>query len=101
MKTFQLSQQYFRMLGIELRESPTQKYPINTKNSICVLLYSPGIILCSFYFFYEADAFMAYTFSFVCLSAMIVTVTLYSYIVWAMPNLDFISNIEEIIQGRE
>lgn len=85
MKVMQLSQEYFRILGINIGKTPSRHISWRTLTSI--LVYLLGTIACAHYFFFESKTFIEYIVSSYLLWGVFISLLVHPYVVWITPDL--------------
>lgn len=97
----QTTQHYFRLLGIHLVQTTTQKYPLNLQNLRTFLVFTLGTIFSLGYTFCLANTFEEYIATFYVLSSMLICFTIYSFIVWRTKKLiQFFRSVSQFLQKR-
>ena len=97
MKTFDSIKNCFTVLGFDSHQS-TRKDLLKFKNIISLLLIFIDMILTSVYVYYEASNFEEYVDSIYLLSSMILAFSVFSILIWQIPNhFIFINHLESII----
>lgn len=94
-KLMQLSQEYFRILGINIGKIRH----INLRTVTSVVTFLLGPISCAHYFFFKSQTFIDYIASCYLFCCIFICLLTHPYVTWIAPNLfNFIKSLKKIVQ---
>lgn len=100
MKVFQLTQEYFRILGINIGKTTSRQ--IKLRNLTTILVFFSSAISTAYYFFYESETFIEYITAYYLFCCVFNCLLIFLYVTWITPDLfEFIKNFKEITKERE
>lgn len=100
LEVFQLSQEYFRLLGINIISSTSRQINLRTLTSILVFFLGP--ISCAHYFFFKSKTFIEYIISSYLFCCIFICLLIHPYVTWITPDLyKFIESLKKIAKKRE
>lgn len=99
MKILQIAQENFSIIGIDANQS-TQKFPLNTRNSLVLFTLCSVLASDLMYLIYDANDFKDYAVAILASCTMILSVLIYASILVKMRIIfDFLHRLEEIINN--
>lgn len=99
MKILQIAQENVSIIGIDANQS-TQKFPLNTRNSLVLFTLCSVLASDLMYLIYDANDFKDYAVAILASCTMIVSILVFAYILVKMRIIfDFLHRLEEIINN--